>query len=143
MSPASDQSRIPSEPLQAQRCHRLMKSTWLLWIVGLLGGAAAASERTVPNAPNLHPLSQAIGPGDIHFTIRDAAVVSAHQGRFNNPPDHPQARLHRTVALSFPHPLRQRAPLPRGFPPPLAPAMDRSIPPIGVHPARNPLVSNP
>ena len=52
-----------------------MKSTWLMWIVGLLGGAATASERTTPSA-NLHPLSQAIGPGEIHFTIRAAAVLS-------------------------------------------------------------------
>lgn len=28
-----------------------MKSTWLMWIVGLLGGAATASERTAPPAP--------------------------------------------------------------------------------------------
>ena len=28
-----------------------MKSTWLMWIVGLLGGAATASERTTPPAP--------------------------------------------------------------------------------------------
>lgn len=46
-----------------------------MWIVGLLGGAATASERTRPSA-NLHPLSQVIGPGEIHFTIRAAAVVS-------------------------------------------------------------------
>ena len=62
-----------------------MKSTWLMWIVGLLGGAATASEPRMltllfalpmsGSNPDLHPLSQAIDPGDIQFKLRKAAAV--------------------------------------------------------------------